>query len=101
MKKKYRDIHTGDIFGNWIVLDENKYEQKEGYKKFLCKCQCINETVKYVDERNLKNGSTVSCGKCSYKVIKKGDTFGDWTALEDEKSKSVLCKCNCGTIRFV
>lgn len=101
MKKKYKDIHTGDIFGNWIVLDENKYEQKEGYKKFLCKCQCINETVKYVDERNLKKGSTVSCGKCSYKVIKKGDTFGDWTALEDEKSKSVLCKCGCGTIRKV
>lgn len=102
MVKVYKDIHTGDEYGNWIILDENNYEQKKGYRKILCKCNCINHTIRYVDERNLKNGSSVSCGKCLYQRIKSGDTFREWTTLEDEtKCVDILCKCSCGTIKKV
>lgn len=68
--KKYHNIHTGDRYGNWLVLDENNFEQKSGYKKILCQCQCKNKTTKYVDERNLKNGSSISCGNCFRHLIK-------------------------------
>lgn len=59
MQKKYKDIETGDVFGNWLIIDANNYQQKKGYKKILCECQCVNKTKKYVDERNLKNGSFI------------------------------------------
>lgn len=102
MSKKYNDIHTGEEYGNWIILDEKDYEQKNGYRKILCKCKCINQTIRYVDERNLKNGNSTSCGKCLHKLIKSGDIFGEWTILEDENSNlNILCKCSCGTIKKV
>ena len=36
-------------------------------------------------------------------IIKPGDTFGLWTALEEysPKCKMVLCRCECGTVRPV
>ena len=102
MTKKHKDIQTGDEYGNWIILDKNNYEQKKGYRKILCKCKCINQTIRYVDERNLKNGSSVSCGKCLHQSIKSGDTFGEWTTLEDETTcTDILCKCSCGTVKKV
>ena len=94
--------NTGDIYGRWIVLDENDFEQKKGYKKVLCECQCVNKTKRYIDERNLKNGTSISCGKCGYKLIECGDKFGEWTTLEPEnKSDKILCKCSCGTEKKV
>ena len=102
MKRKFKEICTGDIYGNWLVLDENDIQQKKGYKKVLCQCQCINKTIKYVDERNLVRGATVSCGMCSRKPIKIGDKFGEWTAIEDEtQTLMILCQCSCGEIRPV
>lgn len=102
ISKKYNNIHTGDKYGNWLVLDENDFEQKSGYKKILCQCQCKNKTVKYVDERNLKNGSSNSCGNCFRNPLKTGETFGYWTIIEDEsKYENILCKCFCGAIKKV
>lgn len=99
---KYKKIETGDIFGSWIVLDENNYQQKKGYKKFLCQCQCVNKTIKYVDERNLKNGSSTSCGKCAYIRIKINNKFGELTVIENEtENKNILCKCSCGNVKYV
>lgn len=100
--KRYDKVHTDDKYGNWLVLDENNYQQMKGYKKILCQCQCINKTIKYVDERNLKNGSSICCGKCGHKQIKANDVFGDWTVLEDESDVSkILCKCSCNTIKRI
>ncbi len=102
MQKKYNDIRTNDKFGNWIVLDENDYIQMKGYRKYKCQCMCINKTVKYVDERNLKNGSSICCGNCTYKNIEVGDIFGEWTVIDNSKVKGkVLCQCSCGTKRMV
>lgn len=100
--KKYHTIHTGDRYGNWIVLDENDFKQKNSYRKILCQCQCKNKTVKYVDERNLKNGSSTSCGNCFRLPMKSGERFGYWTVLEDEKECiNILCKCSCGIVKKV
>lgn len=100
--KVYNDIHTGDKFGDWIILDENDFEQKNGYRKYKCQCQCINKTIKYVDERNLKNGSSVCCGNCTFKNIENDDIFGKWTVIDNTKLKGkVLCKCTCGTQKMV
>ncbi len=102
MVKKYDDVHTGDKYGNWIILDESDFEQKKGYRKYKCQCQCINKTIKYVDERNLKNGATKCCGKCSFKIVKNGDKFGEWTVINNKKVKEkILCKCSCGKEKMV
>lgn len=102
MVKKYNDIHTGDRYGDWMVLDENDFEQKNGYRKYKCQCQCINKTIKYVDDRNLKNGASTCCGKCHFKTIKNGDKFGEWTVLNNKKINcKILCKCSCGKEKMV
>lgn len=38
-----------------------------------------------------------------YPMIKQGDRFGLWVALENEQpcNRYIKCKCNCGTIRNV
>lgn len=98
----YDNIHTGDRFGDWIILDENDFEQKNRYRKFKCQCQCINKTIKYVDERNLKNGASICCGNCTFKNIESGDKFYEWTVIDNKKIKGkVLCKCSCGTEKMV
>lgn len=33
--KKYKDVHTGNIYGKWIVLDENDFEQKKDIEKYF------------------------------------------------------------------
>lgn len=102
MVKKYNDVHTGDSYGSWIVLDENDFEQKKGYRKYKCQCQCVNKTIKYVDEKNLKNGSSTGCGKCLSKIIENGDTFGEWIVLNNKKNnEKILCRCSCGKEKMV
>ena len=40
--------------------------------------------------------------KSNREKIKRGDKFGKWIVLEDEKpQRKILCKCVCGTIRKV
>jgi len=102
MVKKYGDIHTGGNYGNWIILDENDFEQKNGYRKYKCQCRCVNKTIKYVDEKNLKNGASSCCGKCLFKVVKNDDIFGKWTVIDSNNiDEKILCECFCGKREMV
>lgn len=99
---KYKPVKTGDVYGNWIVLDDNDYEQKKKYKKIKCQCQCINKTIRYVDERNLKNGSSSCCGKCTYKRLENGDIIGEWMVVDSTyRNGKILCRCSCGVEKMV
>lgn len=96
----------GQKFGRWTVLD--KYElTTKGEKKWLCHCDCGTE--RYVLERSLMYGGSLSCGclrkERAAQAISPdltGKTFGQLTVIQKiekhEKKYGAwwLCKCSCG-----
>lgn len=94
--------------GRWTISDKWEVTPK-GEKKWLCRCDCGTE--RFVLERALKNGGSLSCG-CLRKAAAKaavahrltGQTFGDLTVIaqaeKGEHKSGVwwLCRCACGNI---
>ena len=52
-------------FGKWKVL--SKAKSRNGKRYFLCECECGNQ--KEVVAQSLKEGKSLSCGKCNNKSI--------------------------------
>lgn len=104
MSKRRLDI-TGDRYGRLTVIKEvepNKY-----HRRWLCKCDCGNETIAYMN--SLRGGRTQSCGclqkeRTSEKNLTDltGKRFGRLTVLQrsetKSKSRKVIwkCVCDCG-----
>lgn len=99
-------ILPGQTFGRWMVLDDFQ-KTPRGEKKWLCRCEC--GTVRYVLERSLKHGGSLSCGCLRKEAARKassyeltGQVFGDLTVLGRSSRKTAsnglwwLCKCSCG-----
>lgn len=97
---------TGQAFGRWTVLDACE-KTKKGEKKWLCRCACGTE--RYVLERSLVHGGSLSCGCLRKERTKKagaydltGQTFGDFTVLGRSEKKTAggglwwRCRCVCG-----
>lgn len=96
----------GQKIGRWTVLDQYVKTAK-GEKKWLCRCECGTE--RYVLERALKSGGSLSCGclrkeRATQAVAHDltGMCFGDLTVIgrtEQESSKRGIwwsCRCSCG-----
>ncbi|MBQ8603742.1 MAG: hypothetical protein IJ410_02725 [Oscillospiraceae bacterium] len=94
---------TGEKIGRWTVLD--KYTTTgRNERKWLCRCECGTE--RYVLERSLKYGGSLSCGcaarekTVSYDL--SGKTFGclrvTGKAENQRKNGGVWwsCICSCG-----
>lgn len=95
-----------------LCLDTSDYDKIHGYK-WICKCDCGNEISVY--SGRLSSGQTKSCGclkkatkenKTPYPEVHVGDKFGMLTVLSksnEHKGKGTywLCKCDCGTERFI
>lgn len=102
-------IKPGDVFGRLTVIRETTKEErvnKEG-RNYLCQCQCGNQKIVY--GRNLKNGTTKSCGclsretasKNNSKEIPIGTKFGKLTVISRAPVRPGgfaywKCKCECG-----
>lgn len=90
---------VGLTFGKLIVLSFSRYENTHRF--WLCQCQCVDKTEIIVNESNLKNGNTKSCGCTRFKDI-TGDMYGRWKVLQRVKDNkyshaSWICKCmKCG-----
>ena len=101
---KIKDL-TGQRFGMLTVIKQAEdYVSPNGkhMRRWLCKCDCGNE--KPINEKNLKEGITKSCG-CAKINDLTGQRFGKLTVIkraEDYISpKGVrrirwLCRCDCG-----
>lgn len=98
-------FHIGDTIGRWSILGDHLVTEK-GEIKWLCRCECGTE--RYVLERNLLYGGSVSCGCWRKERAKQanspdltGRQFGELTVIR--KSDNVcngatrwLCNCSCG-----
>lgn len=56
-----------DKFNLWTIIDIS--EKKNNRKAWLCKCEC--GTIRSVEERRLKNGTSKSCGCLAIKNMNK------------------------------
>lgn len=56
---RVRTINPGDKFGKLTVIEEVAYNGKDRHKRYLCKCECGNETI--VASSHLGR-ETSSCG---------------------------------------
>lgn len=91
---------TGKRFGRLTVVSLHPKRDKFNRARWMCKCDCGNETV--VRSSYLINGDTKSCG-CIVHEIKDiaGQRFGRLIAVEptDEKEGGATiwkCQCDCG-----
>ena len=99
-------ISSGRQFGRWMVIGGN-ISAGNGERKWLCRCVCGTE--RYVLERSLLYGGSLSCGclrkekallATSYDLT--GKQFGELTVIKKlgtvGKDRAIrwLCKCSCG-----
>ncbi len=98
----------GQKIGRWTVLDDY-IKTPRGEKKLLCRCECGTE--RYVLERSLKSGASLSCGCLRLEALQEatahsiaGKVFGELTVLERSdtyhKNGGIWwkCQCSCGNI---
>lgn len=107
MEQERPKLTQGDRFGRWTVLNESIVTDK-GDRKWLCRCDCGTE--RYVLERSLQYGGSLSCGclrkERALQVMSQdltGKQFGELTVIRKLETVSKggavrwLCKCACGT----
>ena len=51
---------TGKRYGRWTVIEKGK--SQHGFAYWLCKCNCLRETVREIAGSHLRVGSSTSCG---------------------------------------
>ena len=105
---------TGKKFGRLTVVSSTKERLRRSIK-WLCKCECGNETK--VVGYSLQTGNTKSCGcirnKLSGERAKKqfradlvGKKFGRLIVVDERGSTKLghskwLCRCDCGNEKIV
>lgn len=105
-EKEKLSVKPGAIIGRWTVLDEYQKTEK-GERKWLCRCECGTE--RYVLERSLRHGGTLSCGCLRKEAARNavshdltGQVFGALTVLgkaEHQRKNGGIwwqCQCECG-----
>lgn len=87
---------TGKEFGKWKVISRAYDNTKSRGAKWNCQCQC--GTRRIVFGKNLRNGTSRSCG-CDHKRSWVGEKFGHLTiqeVCEVDGDKIFKCVCDCG-----
>lgn len=94
---------TGRKFGRLKVVKLTEFKGSDGSYKWLCHCDCGNETI--VNGCSLRSGTTKSCGCTTRLLDLTGQRFGrltvikrieDYVAPKGRHETRWLCKCDCG-----
>lgn len=91
-----KDI-TNQRFG-LLVAQKMVGKDKYGNTRWLCKCDCGNDTV--VSANNLKSGSTSSCGKCIRKESSYELQIKNWLSEHKFQFESECKVTELGNQRF-
>lgn len=106
---RYHDI-SGMRAGKLVAI--KPYEAgNNGGLKWLCKCDCGNETTKPT-VREITNNLRVSCGKCekpprkSRTKLNVGEVYSFWTVSNENPIKGKFswewqCQCVCGKKKYI
>lgn len=99
-------LHSGQKIGRWTVQGTYQLTPR-GERKYLCQCECGSE--RYVLERSLKSGGSLSCGCLRKEQAEKalahdltGKQFGFLTVIGRSHRESGArgiwwdCQCSCG-----
>lgn len=107
-KSRKEDDLSGKQFGYWTVIERTE-NNENGKARYRCRCRC--GTARVVAAKNLKNGSSRSCGCLRSETNSTagnlvGQVFGKWTVLAPaersrDRMKQYLCRCQCGTERVI
>lgn len=90
---------TGQRFGKLTVLSRAE-KDKNGKSRWLCKCDCIDNSEVIVLDYLLKNGHVKSCG-CAQYIVEDltGQKFNKLTVISraENRGKTIMwnCKCDC------
>lgn len=71
---------VGDVYGKLVVKKEVKSNEKYYVRKFLCRCECGNNTITTINR--LRSGDTKSCG-CLQKQITVKRSFKHGLSLRN------------------
>ncbi len=77
---------TGKKYGRYQIITESNRDSKDGTIFWVCLCECGN--IKEVSGRNLKSGSTLSCGCYSKDNRKK---FSTTHGMSDTRIYIIWC----------
>lgn len=98
---KKLDINIGDIFGNWTVINTDRFS-KNGHVYVQCQCSC--GVIKDIASTALLRGKTSKCKKCSarnrtYK-LNIGEVYKEFTIIEGplyiNSYSHYKVRCSCG-----
>ncbi len=94
-------IKAGDTFNKWTAI---RFDRKDNTSRirWIFQCECGKEYSRLIN--TVVNGQSRQCVDCGNKnrrhVIKPGDRFGNWTAIEyiEGRQDNVWrFLCDCGT----
>ncbi len=101
-----KTVSPGQRIGRWTVLD-GFIKTTKGENKWLCRCDCGTE--RYVLERSLRFGGSLSCGCLRKEAAAQaiahdltGQTFGELTVIGIAECQPKNggrwwhCRCECG-----
>ena len=100
--KNAKDM-SGQIIGNWLVIDRNEERTKQAKNAYWnCKCLLCNDLY-VVRGSELRNGKSTKCRKCSSKSTRKNELnnkYNQLTVIKELGPKNNrimwLCSCSCG-----
>lgn len=69
-------IHIGDKYGKWTVIGEPGPTLPGRHPKYLCRCQCGEET--YVAKNTLRSGESTQCRLCASVGISSTGEGTNW-----------------------
>jgi hypothetical protein len=90
------DVKPGQVRGAWTVLA--RAPSRTGASCWRCRCTCGAERI--VKGYTLRHGKWRSCG-CADVEDLRGRKFGLWQPLRFTKGRGWLCRCQCGTERYI
>lgn len=71
-------------------------------RQWMWMCSCGKTCI--ARKNDVISGRKKSCGHLSNRggaTINIGDTFGEWTVIQDIGDRHFLCRCSCGTERSI